>query len=139
MKSRIAACILFYDKKGRILIQDRRSWSKWGEEWGFFGGAIEEGETEEQALKREVKEELDYDLTDFQFLIKYEYYLEKYDLHVENNVFIAPLPDMSELTQLEGTNMQLFTLDEARKLKLVSGVEAKAFDKLEAWFKDNLK
>jgi 8-oxo-dGTP pyrophosphatase MutT (NUDIX family) len=42
----------------------------------FFGGGLDEGETPEQGLLREVKEELDYDLKidQVQLFLKYEFY-----------------------------------------------------------------
>ena len=49
MAGRKVALIVFYDKENKILLQDRRKISKRGEEWGFFGGGIEEGETPKQA------------------------------------------------------------------------------------------
>lgn len=139
MKERKVAAIIFYDDKRRVLIQDRRDISKWGEEWGYFGGAIEDDETIEQALKREVKEELDYNLIDYQFLTKYEYDLESASLHVIVNMYIAPLSDISKLTQKEGKNMQFFKLDEAKKLKMVHKADVDVLDTLEDWFKENLK
>ncbi len=39
--------------------------------FAFFGGGIEEGESSEQALKREIKEELEFDLKDHKFLKRY--------------------------------------------------------------------
>lgn len=45
-----------------MLIQDRRNFNP--PPWGFFGGAIDEGETPLQAVLRESKEELDLDLTE---------------------------------------------------------------------------
>jgi len=35
---------------------------------GFFGGGINEGETAEKALKREIREELDIDISNYNFL-----------------------------------------------------------------------
>ncbi len=40
--------------------------------WDLFGGHIEEGETPEQALVRELKEEIDLDIKEFNFFKKYE-------------------------------------------------------------------
>jgi mutator protein MutT len=50
--------LIFFYKDDKILVQDRRNMSKFGEEWGFFGGRIEAGETPEQSVVRETKEEL---------------------------------------------------------------------------------
>ena len=55
---RRVSTIFFYDKEVRILFQDRRDISKFGEEWGFFGGSIEGEETPRQAVIREIREEL---------------------------------------------------------------------------------
>ncbi|MCX6723347.1 MAG: NUDIX domain-containing protein [Candidatus Staskawiczbacteria bacterium] len=41
--------------------------------FGLFGGHAEEGENPEQTLKREIKEELDFDLEKFEYFRKYEY------------------------------------------------------------------
>jgi len=68
MYTKRVAVIVFYDEKKRILLQYRAGLSRYGTEWGFFGGKIESGETPEQALVREIKEELDYDLKEYKFL-----------------------------------------------------------------------
>jgi len=63
MGIRRVALIVFYDDEKRILLQYRKGInSKFCEEWGYFGGGIENGETPEQAVIRETKEELDFDL-----------------------------------------------------------------------------
>ena len=62
MIKRNVSIILFYDDYGNILLQDRKDIRKHNEEYGFFGGKIEENETPEEALKREIKEELGIDL-----------------------------------------------------------------------------
>ncbi|MGA2417781.1 MAG: NUDIX domain-containing protein [Candidatus Staskawiczbacteria bacterium] len=46
--------------------------ANWPEYLGFFGGHAEENETPEQALKREIKEELNLDLKEFEHFGTYE-------------------------------------------------------------------
>ncbi len=45
-------------KNGRILIARRKSADRFGGQWEFPGGKMEEGEEPRQALKRELEEEL---------------------------------------------------------------------------------
>lgn len=47
---------------GRILICRRRTGEPNGGLWEFPGGKIEPGESAEEALRREIKEELDLDI-----------------------------------------------------------------------------
>lgn len=120
MEERKVSMMVFYDKKKRILLQGRKNISKRGEEWGFFGGGIEKGETPEQALKREIKEELDYELEEFKFFKMDEPRIYG-NLRVTCYVFTAPLPDISRFRQSEGDSMKLFAIRDAKKLKLVEG------------------
>jgi len=118
MKIRKVALIIFYDENKRILLQDRRGISKLGEEWGFFGGEIGKGETSEQAVVRETKEELDFDLKEYKYVGEYSYKIK--DIFVIGKVFISPLKNnLLKFKQIEGKNMQLFSLEEAEKLKMV--------------------
>jgi len=129
-KKRRVAIIIFYDKDKRILLQDRKGISKRGEEWGYFGGGIEEGETPEQALVREIKEELDFDLKDYEFIGVFTNQPDDYKI-IERHTFIAPLGDnLKKFRQIEGENMKLFTLEEARKAKSIKGDDL-VLDKLE--------
>jgi len=128
MKIRKVAIIIFYDDRKRILLQDRRGISKVGEEWGFFGGEIKENETPKQAVVRETKEELNFDLKEYRYVGEYSYEIEdslkkKFNFNFDIvlcKVFIAPLKDnLSKLKLKEGKKMQLFSLEEAEKLKMV--------------------
>jgi mutator protein MutT len=66
--------------------------------FGIFGGSIEDGETPEPALFREVREELDYQPRNLRFLRKYEH------LGCEQHVFVTEADEdfEGEITVLEG-------------------------------------
>jgi 8-oxo-dGTP diphosphatase len=64
----VAACLLF-DKNGKLLIylRDDKPEISFPNHWDLFGGIMEEGETPEQTLVREIKEELGVTLTVYSF------------------------------------------------------------------------
>lgn len=117
-KHKDKAVIALFSEDGKILFQDRKGHSGAGEEWGFFGGGVEKGETPEQALVRELKEELNVDLKAYSFVTNYKVFRldETYN---DVSFFVGPLGDMLDYAVVqEGAGMKLFTIEEARKLKL---------------------
>ncbi|MDD4900610.1 MAG: NUDIX domain-containing protein [Patescibacteria group bacterium] len=57
------ACILLYDSNKKFLLQHRTDNAPtFPDYFGFFGGKIEEGESPEEAIRRECVEELEYEL-----------------------------------------------------------------------------
>ncbi|ODA39241.1 8-oxo-dGTP diphosphatase MutT [Desulfosporosinus sp. BG] len=64
MKEVTAAIIL---KNNKVLIAQRVPSDKLAGKWEFPGGKIELGETPQECLKREIKEELDVDITVLNF------------------------------------------------------------------------
>lgn len=56
----VAACALI-DRDGRVLLAKRPEGKSMAGYWEFPGGKLEQGETPEQALVRELKEELNID------------------------------------------------------------------------------
>ncbi len=123
MAERKVALIVFYDRENKILLQDRRKISKIGEEWGFFGGGINEGETAEQAVIRETEEELGYKLTDFKYLGNCKNTFDGFV--VDRAVFVSPLEDkLMGFTLGEGDGMRLFEFSGAKKLRMVPGDKA---------------
>lgn len=59
----VSACALV-DEEGRILIAKRPEHKPLGGLWEFPGGKLEPGETPEQALIRELREELNIDVSE---------------------------------------------------------------------------
>jgi 8-oxo-dGTP diphosphatase len=69
----IAQVLLFdCDRKLLIYLRDDKPDIPFPNHWDFFGGHVEEGETPEGAMVREVKEELGIELTEWQFFSRYE-------------------------------------------------------------------
>jgi len=105
MNKRKVAIIVFYDLKGNILLQDRKNISKSGELYGMFGGGIEEGETPEETIKRELNEELGIDtleLINFRFFKRFKMYIEEKDMELEREVFASEIPNLNNLKINEG-------------------------------------
>ncbi len=65
---------------GQLLIQQRRSGTDCAGQWEFPGGKLEQGETAEQALVRELQEELNITISTPQFLICLEHNYEHADV-----------------------------------------------------------
>ena len=70
--------------------------------WGLFGGHLEDGETPEEAFRREIREEIGYEVPSCQELNCYA------DEEAIRHIFYAPLTvPLSALTQTEGWDMAL--------------------------------
>jgi 8-oxo-dGTP diphosphatase len=117
----IAAIILENENKELLLyLRDNKPGIPFPNHWDLIGGHIEEGETPEEALVREVKEELNIDLKEYTFYKKYEC-LEG-DAY-ENIKFIyfgkINLP-IEEITLLEGVRAQYFSREEIPNVKFAN-------------------
>jgi len=69
----VVAAVIF-DEQGRIFAT-QRGYGEWKDWWEFPGGKMEAGETPQQALKREIHEELDAEIEVGELLrtIDYDY------------------------------------------------------------------
>ena len=94
----VSAGIVF-DREGRILICQRGEGRNNAHLWEFPGGKINEGETPEEAIVREIKEELDADITVGDLLITVEH--DYSDFHLSMQCFWAELKDDSHIELLE--------------------------------------
>ena len=118
---KIAAIILENDE-GEILLylRDNKPGIPFPNHWDLIGGHVEEDESPEEALIREVKEELDHDLKDYTFFKEYEcldgdaYPNIKY---IWSGKFNVPL---AEITLLEGDRPQYFKPEEIPDVKFAN-------------------
>lgn len=118
---KIAAIILENDKGEFLLyLRDNKPTIPFPDHWDLIGGHVEEGETPEQALVREVKEELGIDLKDYKFFRVYEcltgdaYENIKYIYTGRINIPIE------RITLYEGVEARYFLRDEIPHVKFAN-------------------
>ena len=100
----------------KILFQDRRSISKTWEEWWFFWGSIDEWETPKQAAIRELKEELDFDVTEeFDYLGKISF---EYQNKIHNRYMYIDFTEQEKFIDYEWDGAVYFTYEELLELNL---------------------
>jgi 8-oxo-dGTP diphosphatase len=92
--------------------------------WGAFGGAMEEGESPETAIYRELTEEIGHSPKEFNFFR--QAYKDQHKLNV--HMFYSEMSvSTSELNLMEGTDMGMFTKEEILTKNLYSQKLGKAF------------
>ena len=72
MKHIEVVAAIIHDDEGRIFAT-QRGYGEWKDWWEFPGGKMEAGETPEEALKREIREELSTVINVDEFLCTVEY------------------------------------------------------------------
>lgn len=103
----VAAALI--KKGGKFLICQRPAHKTRGLLWEFVGGKLEKGESKEQALVRECKEELDITVKPESVFMELVH--EYPDMTVELTVFNASI-ESGEITLLEHNNAKWITPDE---------------------------
>lgn len=126
---KIAAIILENDKGEFLLaLRDNKSWIPFPNHWDLIGGHVEEGETPEEALVREYREELDLDLKEYTFFRKYECLSgDAYDniKYIYSGKINIPI---EEITLLEGERPQYFTRAEIPDVKFANIIKSIVLD-----------
>lgn len=107
----VAAAVIYVD--GLFLLSKRLDHQHQGGKWEFPGGKIEDGESTEQALTRELKEELNIDVTEQSSFMSLSFeYPEKYV-----NLHFQLVTDFSGKEQgAEGQQVEWFTKNDLIKL-----------------------
>jgi len=137
--SRNYSIIVLLNEKNEIFAQNRKSISKEWEEWWIFWGWLEKWENFEQALTREVKEELNIDIDwDYKYLWKTileldwllseetRIYLVKYDSKYNSNFKVC-----------EWDSGEFLSLDEFKKKKMTSWMYL-FIDMIERYFENKI-
>ncbi len=106
---RDVAVIILYDSKKRILLQSKKE-----NQWQYFGGGIQNGESPENAVKREAIEELGYNLRDSKLIAKIPM-RGRYEGHMD--VFVEKY-DGSKINLMEGKKLRWFDQKQTDKLNM---------------------
>ena len=96
---RVVATIITREKEGQTeIFATQRGYGEYKDWWEFPGGKIEEGEQPEDALVREIEEELDVTVSVDDFLCTVEY--DYPEFHLSMDCFFCHLED-GEIVLLE--------------------------------------
>jgi 8-oxo-dGTP diphosphatase len=106
----VAIAILYQKNKFLMQLRDNIPGILYPGYWALFGGHIEPGETPDVAVKREILEEIGYNLPSF---VEFGCYRDE---RVVRHVFHAPLlVELNQLVLNEGWDMGLFTPEDIRQ------------------------
>lgn len=110
----VAAVIKSTDKSGApVVFATQRGYGEYKDWWEFPGGKIESGETPEEALVREIREELDARITVDGYLTTVEYDYPEFHLTME--CFWCSLRE-GHLTLLEHEAAKWLPLNDLRQV-----------------------
>jgi len=111
---------LIFNQGGKVFLMTS---PKWKGKYVIPGGHIELGETIEQALKREIKEETNLDIFDIKFVILQEFIFGEEFHEKKHFIFLdyaAKTKNTDVVLNKEGVEYVWVTLDEALKLPIES-------------------
>lgn len=133
MKNKVAAIIFINNKKEILLyLRDNKSIIPYPNTWALLGGHVEQSETILEALKREVREEIGYE-------IKNPIFLGTLDDQVGDIVYIYKSKidkKIDELKLNEGQKLGYFNFEQLVKLKIPEPLKKLIINKKNEIFKE---
>lgn len=113
------AHITLYDSEKKFLLQHRSmDAERLPGYWAFFGGGIKDGETPEDAIRRETLEELKYELKAPQLVVEQDFKLPNAGGHMY--VYVEAFYGNKNILRLgEGQGWGWFKNEELNKLKMI--------------------
>lgn len=111
-----AKALILYDHKLLYVLRDNNPDIPWPNTWNVAGGGIEEAESDLEALKRELKEEVNITPTNIYYLGKIIYPEGRYTSRFLVKLTEKDLKDLRLVS--EGQEMKFFTLEEVVNLPL---------------------
>ena len=125
--------IIFENASGEFLLylRDGKPGIPFPYHWDLIGGHIEEGEMPEEALIREVKEEINFDLKEYKFFK--EYLCLEGDAYPNIKYIYTGRIDLplNDIHLLEGDRLQFFTRKEIPDVKFANILKRIMLDYLE--------
>ena len=108
---RVAAAVI---REGDRILATQRGYGPYKDWWEFPGGKIEPGETPEEALVREIREELKAEIAIEKFLISVEWEYPEFFLTMD--CFLCTLPG-GKMTLLEHEAARWLPVSDLRQVK----------------------
>ncbi|NQT65869.1 MAG: NUDIX domain-containing protein [FCB group bacterium] len=118
MDKHFGSSIIFVNDQNQILLflRDDKAGLPYRNMWDVPGGHVEPDETPEQCIIREMIEEMNIDLQDFQLLCQKEF-----DDRIEYTYWKKANLIISEINLMEGQRLKWFTQQEAANTELAYG------------------
>ena len=107
---RVAAAVI---RRDDTIFATQRGYGTYKDWWEFPGGKIEEGETPQQALIREIKEELDAEISIDDYLMTVEY--DYPEFHLKMDCYWCSLKD-GQMKLLEHEAAKWLPMNELRQV-----------------------
>jgi 8-oxo-dGTP pyrophosphatase MutT (NUDIX family) len=108
----VAAILLLEDRRYVLQLRDDIEGIFYPGHWGCFGGAVDRGESPPQALRRELKEELELDADAFEEFTRFDFDFgrlgQKRVFRIYYEVPVTP-SEFSRLVLHEGAEVRAFT------------------------------
>ena len=116
------ATAMLFDRNGRFLIyiRDDKPSIPFPNYWDLFGGHLEDGETPEEALRRELFEELRVEPVSVEFFRRYEITAGDQTPNVKHVFKVAIEQVAEELTLYEGQELRAIDIEERGSYKFAN-------------------